>query len=183
MRIATLLPMLGLCLGLGSVSCGSSPKRPDGGAGLLPIGATAPDVTAYDADDKPTKLSELRGHPVVVYFYPKDGTPGCTKEACAFRDSWLRYQQAGVAIIGVSDDSRDKHRSFQKEHRLPFPLVADESGEAGRGYGVKKGLFGYSRVSFLVGEDGKITRIWPDVDPGVHATEVLAAAAPNAGGI
>ena len=167
-----------LAVSLLTTSCGSDVKRPDGGTGLLPIGATAPDVVGYDEADKATHLSDLRGHPAVVYFYPKDGTPGCTKEACAFRDAWARYQQAGVAIFGVSDDSREKHKGFQHDHHLPFPLVADEAGDAGRGYGVKKGVFGYSRVSFLVGADGKVSKVWPDVDPGVHATEVLAAAAP-----
>ena len=165
-----------------AVSCGASAVRPDGGVGLLPAGALAPDLVAYDVDDKPTRLADLRGKPVVVYFYPKDGTPGCTKEACAFRDAWARYERAGVAVVGVSDDSRAKHRSFQREHKLPFPLVADETGAVGRSYGVKRGLIGYSRVSFLVDAQGKIQRVWPDVDPGVHATEVLGAAAPAADG-
>lgn len=179
MRLSSLIPVLAL----GALTaCGSAPKRPDGGIGLLPEGATAPEVTGYDVEDRPTSLTSLKGKPVVVYFYPKDGTPGCTKEACAFRDAWSRYEKAGVAIIGVSDDAREKHKAFQKEHKLPFPLAADTSGEIGLGYGVKKGLFGYSRVSFLVGRDGKVQRVWPDVDPGVHATEVLSAAAPESNG-
>jgi peroxiredoxin Q/BCP len=174
------LALLALSFGLLTASCRTAQPRPDGGTGLLPVGSTAPDVVGFDAEGKETKLSSLRGHPAVVYFYPKDGTPGCTKEACAFRDQWLRYREANVGIIGVSTDSREKHATFQKEHKLPFPLASDESGDVGKAYGVSKGLFGYSRVSFLVGADGKIVKVWPDVDPGIHADEVLAVAAPNA---
>lgn len=168
--------------GAALVGCGAAPVRPDGGSGLLPVGAQAPDVTGYDAADKPTRLADLKGKRAVVYFYPKDGTPGCTKEACAFRDAWSRYEKAGVTILGVSDDSREKHKAFQAEHKLPFPLVADTDGSVGKGYGVKRGLFGYSRVTFLVSPEGKIERVWPDVDPGVHATEVLSAAGVGEGG-
>jgi peroxiredoxin Q/BCP len=159
-----------------ALSCGA-PRRPDGGRGLLPAGATAPDLEARDASDRVVRLSELRGKSVVVYFYPKDETPGCTKEACAFRDAWNKYAAAGVAIVGVSRDSVDSHRAFLKHHALPFPLVADEKGTAQEAYGVSSFLGMSSRVSFLVGPDGKVTHVWPDVDPAVHADEVLAAAA------
>jgi peroxiredoxin Q/BCP len=157
--------------------CYSTARRPDGGEGMLGPGASAPDVEAYDVRDQSTRLSSLRGEPVVVYFYPKDGTPGCTKEACAFRDAWQKFERAHVAVIGVSSQSRESHRAFQKDHQLPFPLVPDEAGTVQRAYGVSKGLFGYARVSFLVDPKGKIARVWPDVDPAVHADEVLAAAA------
>jgi peroxiredoxin Q/BCP len=162
--------------GLTALACGA-PRRPDGGRGLLPPGAAAPDLEARDASDHAVRLSSLRGKNVVVYFYPKDGTPGCTKEACAFRDAWTRYETAGVAILGVSRDSAERHRAFAKEHALPFPLVADETGAAQEAYGVSSFLGMSSRVSFLVGGDGKVVKVWPDVDPGVHADEVLAAAA------
>jgi len=158
--------------------CGRPVTRPDGGQGLLPVGAPAPEVSGLDGANKTTRLSELRGHAAVVYFYPKDGTPGCTKEACAFRDTWERYARAGVTIFGVSNDSVEKHAKFIAEHHLPFPLVSDESGAVARAYGVPSGIIGFARVSFLVDANGNIAKVWPDVDPGVHANEVLAAAAP-----
>ncbi len=145
--------------------------------GLLPVGAEAPDVEAVDGSGASTRLSSLRGQAVVVYFYPADGTPGCTQEACAFRDAWNRLESARIAVIGVSSQSRESHLAFEKDEHLPFPLAADESGTVARAYGVSKGIFGYSRVSFLVDATGKIAKVWPDVDPAVHAQDVLTAAA------
>jgi peroxiredoxin Q/BCP len=174
MRIVVLASIVALATA--PLACSSSPRRPDGQVGLLPVGAVAPDVTAVEASGAVTRLSSLRGQPVVVYFYPADGTPGCTKEACAFRDAWARLQGAHVAVIGVSAQSRESHVTFEKEQNLPFPLVADEDGAVQRAFGVPRGLWGYSRVSFLVDANGKIAKVWPDVDPGVHADQVLAAA-------
>jgi len=156
-------------------ACGEA-QRPDGGKGLLPVGAPAPDLVARDPAKQEVRLSSLRGKPVVVYFYPADGTPGCTKEACAFRDAWKKYDAAHVSIIGVSNDSGEKHAEFQKEHSIPFPLAADNDGAIGKSYGVAKKLWGYDRVSFLIDKEGKVARVWPSVDPGVHADEVLAEA-------
>ena len=167
---------IALLAAIALAACAGQVTRPDGGTGLIPVGAAAPEVVGLDGAGKTTRLSELRGHAAVVYFYPKDGTPGCTQEACAFRDTWQRYASAGVTIFGVSADSPESHAKFIAEHHLPFPLVSDESGEVAKGYGVPKRIFGYLRISFLVGADGKIAQVWPDVDPGVHATEVLAAA-------
>lgn len=166
--------MVGTTFALGA--CGSTPQRPDGGKGLLPVGSAAPDVVAKDPAQKEVRLSSLRGEPVVVYFYPADGTPGCTKEACAFRDAWKKYDAAHVGIIGVSNDSNDSHVDFQKKHAIPFPLAADTDGTIGKSYGVTKKVFGYDRVSFLVDKDGKVAKVWADVDPGVHADEVLSEA-------
>lgn len=160
---------------LATPACGPA-KRPDGGSGLLPVGAPAPEVVGQAPDKAEVRLSQLRGKPVVVYFYPADGTPGCTKEACAFRDAWARYEAANVAIFGVSNDSAASHEKFQKEERLPFPLAADVSGAIGASYGVSKGLVGYERVSFLVDRQGKVAKVWPSVDPGVHADQVLEEA-------
>lgn len=174
LRRAIFPVLLASALGL---SCASAPRRPDGQIGLLNEGADAPDVEAVSADGSTTRLSSLGGQLAVVYFYPRDGTPGCTQEACAFRDAWERYRKAGIAIIGVSSQSRESHMAFEHDHGLPFPLVADEDGTAQRAYGVSKGLFGYSRVSFLVDGHRKIAKVWPDVDPALHANEVLAAAA------
>lgn len=149
--------------------------RPDGGTGLLPVGAIAPDVTGTTNDGKAVHLSGVRGHAAVVYFYPKDETPGCTKEACAFRDAFTKYDALQVAIFGVSRDSEKSHAEFRTKHKLPFPLVADEEGDVARAYGVSSTLGMASRVTFLVGSDGRVLRVWPDVDPGVHADQVLAA--------
>jgi len=149
--------------------------RPDGGKGLLPVGASAPEIVGTTRDGRPAALSTLRGHAAVVYFYPKDETPGCTHEACAFRDAFAKYEERHVTIFGVSRDSEASHEQFRAKHSLPFPLVADEDGTVARAYGVVSTLGMASRVTFLVGKDGRIARVWPDVDPGVHAREVLAA--------
>jgi thioredoxin-dependent peroxiredoxin len=156
------------------VACGPV-KRPDGGTGLLPVGAVAPDFEGRDVTGKLVHLSEVRGHPSVVYFYPKDETPGCTHEACAFRDAFARYQAKQITVFGVSRDSLESHREFRTHHALPFPLVADENGNVDRAYGVPSTLGMSKRVTFLVGSDGKVVRVWPDVDPAIHADEVLAA--------
>lgn len=145
-------------------------------ADLLPVGAVAPDVTGTDAAGKPVKLSDHKGKFAVVYFYPKDETAGCTKEACAFRDSYDKFTQAGVTIFAVSRDNEASHKGFREHHKLPFPMVADTSGDVQRAYGVGNMLPGtslVSRVTFLVGPDGKIAHVWPKVDPVVNAREVL----------
>jgi thioredoxin-dependent peroxiredoxin len=156
--------------------------RPDGGKGLLPVGAMAPEVVGQRPDGSKVRLSEVRGRAAVVYFYPKDETPGCTKEACAFRDAFQQYAALHVTIFGVSRDSEESHQEFRTEHALPFPLVADEDGVVARAYGVPSILGMASRVTFLIGPEGRVVRIWPDVDPGVHAREVLAAAEASLGG-
>jgi len=156
------------------VSCGAT-VRPDGGKGLLPVGSAAPDFDARDPSGAVVHLSTSAGSPRVVYFYPKDETPGCTKEACAFRDAFDRYRAKGIVIFGVSRDSAESHREFQTHHSLPFALAADESGAVQQAYGVPSRLGHAARVTFLVGRDGRITRVFPDVDPAVHANEVLAA--------
>jgi len=161
----------GLCLLLGACI---PVTRPDGGIGLLSVGATAPEVMGMTRAGTIAALSAARGHLAVVYFYPKDGTPGCTREACAFRDAFTKYESRRVTIFGVSRDSKESHRQFRADHGLPFVLVADD-GTAARAYGVSSLLGMESRVTFLVGGDGRILRVWPDVDPGVNADEVLAA--------
>ncbi|MDP9151637.1 MAG: peroxiredoxin [Myxococcota bacterium] len=164
------------CAVLGLLGCGRPAVRPDGGKGPIPVGAFAPEVAGYDAQAREVRLSAQRGHPTIVYFYPKDGTPGCTKEACAFRDVWARFETAHVTVIGVSSDSAEKHAEFLREKRLPFALASDPAGTVAASYGVATGFWGYDRVTFLVAGDGRVARYWADVDPGVHATEVLAVA-------
>jgi len=142
----------------------------------LPVGAVAPDVVGTTRDGKSTTLSAARGHAAVVYFYPKDETPGCTKEACAFRDVFDKYEARHITIFGVSRDTEESHREFRAKHSLPFPLVADGDGSIANAYGVSSTFGMTSRVTFLIGPSGTIVRVWPDVDPGIHANEVLAAA-------
>jgi peroxiredoxin Q/BCP len=163
-------------LGLSLAACTRPAVRPDGQVGPLPVGAVAPDVVGYDASHQKVELATLRGSPAIVYFYPKDGSPGCTKEACAFRDAWARFQTAKVGVIGVSSNSEERHQEFLKEKKLPFALAADESNSIARSYGVGSGIWGYDRITFLVDPNGKIAHVWLNVDPGVHANEVLAEA-------
>jgi thioredoxin-dependent peroxiredoxin len=163
--------------GAGSlVACGGA-SRPDGQAGLLPAGSAAPDLSAPDQTGKVRRIAEEKGHPLVVYFYPKDGTPGCTKEACAFRDAWDRYKQAGVEIFGVSADDQKSHEQFAKEQHLPFPIVADPQHAWSTAFGVSTKLGMDSRVSFLIDPSGKVARVYPKVDPALHADDVLKDAA------
>ena len=163
---------------MGSLAACGPVKRPDGGKGLLEVGAAAPEVVAETPQGEPLRLSSLRGELVAVYFYPKDETPGCTKQACAFRDAWQRLNAAGVHVIGISRDDQASHRAFAKHHELPFALAADEKGELQAAWGVSSKLPGISaRVTFLVGRDGKVARVWPEVDPAVDVSNVLAAAA------
>lgn len=150
-------------------------QRADGGIGLLPVGANAPDVAGVANDGHVARLSAARGRPAVVYFYPKDETPGCTKEACAFRDAFDRYAARHVPIFAVSRDSEETHREFRASHHLPFPLVADEEGAIAKAYGVESTLGMSARVTFLIDGSGRVAKLWRDVDPGVHAAEVLAA--------
>lgn len=136
-------------------------------------GADVPALSARAHDGSDVDLANLGGKPTLVYFYPKDGTPGCTTEACAFRDVWKKYEDAGVLIIGVSADSDESHAEFAEEHGLPFPLIADEEGTWARAFGVGATLGMTARDSFLIGPNGPIAKVYPGVDPGVHAEEVL----------
>jgi thioredoxin-dependent peroxiredoxin len=157
-------------------ACSHEPvARSGGGIGLLPVGAQAPDVMGVGNGGKQTRLSDVRGSIAVVYFYPKDETPGCTHEACAFRDAFSKYETRHVVIFGVSRDSEDSHREFRDTHKLPFPLVADEDGSVAQAYGVPSSFRMSQRVTFLIDANGKVGKVWNDVDPGVHNDEVLAA--------
>ncbi len=158
--------------GLAALSCGAT-QRPDGGEGMLGAGAPAPDVSGVDQRGETRSTSDAAGGYLVVYFYPKDGTPGCTAEACAFRDAWLRYEKAGVMVYGVSADDRDSHAEFAEEHDIPFPLIADPDGTWTRAFGVSTFLGMTSRVTFVIGPERTIVATYPDVDPGVHATQLL----------
>jgi peroxiredoxin Q/BCP len=158
-----------------SALCACATQQGSAHPGLLAPGTSAPDFEASDASGAALRLSQVKGRFAVVYFYPKDETPGCTKEACAFRDAFDKYEAARVAIFAVSRDSTASHRSFRDHHKLPFAMAADESGRVQQSYGVPSRFGMASRVTFLVGRDGKIARVYPEVNPALHADEVLAA--------
>lgn len=140
---------------------------------LLEPGDTAPDVTLPDQDGTPRALASFRGQPLLIYFYPKDATPGCTTEACSFRDVWESYEQAQVAVVGVSVDDVASHKKFADEHSLPFPLLADTEAQLAGAFGLEQRMGMLPRVSFLIDAEGVIRAVYPDVDPGLHAAEVL----------
>jgi peroxiredoxin Q/BCP len=122
-------------------------------------------------------LVELRGKKVVLYFYPKNDTPGCTKEACAFRDDYARFQDAGIVVLGASVDGIDSHKAFIKKYNLPFGLLVDENKTIAKAYGAANGIpiLGLNRrITYVIGEDGLIAKVYPDVDPTTHATQILA---------
>ncbi|MGF1468404.1 MAG: peroxiredoxin [Sandaracinaceae bacterium] len=155
----------------------SADPVPTRAAGLRAEGTAAPAFEAPDQSGALRTLEAERGNPVVLYFYPRDATPGCTAEACAFRDAWARYEEAGVQVFGVSTDSVESHRAFAEEHGLPFPLLADPEARIADAYGVPH-IGGFMRrVTFLIDADGRIARVFDQVDPGVHAEEVLSALA------
>jgi peroxiredoxin Q/BCP len=147
----------------------------------LSAGIKAPDFTLPDQDGKQHTLSNFKGSPVVLYFYPKDHTSGCTKEACAFRDDYSAYHEAGVTIMGVSPDSPKTHTNFIAKHDLPFTLLADTEREVLKLYdalGLKK-MYGREyegvlRTTYLIGSDGKIAKVYEKVKPATHSEEILA---------
>jgi peroxiredoxin Q/BCP len=150
----------------------------------MPIeeGITAPDFSLPDETGVLRKLSDYRGVPVVLYFYPKDDTPGCTTEACSFRDGYGQYQRAGVVILGVSPDSPKKHTKFKEKYSLPFTLLADENHQVCELYGVwgRKKFMGREydgvfRTTFLIDSQGKIRKVFQNVKPDGHSEQVLAA--------
>ena len=147
-------------------------------AGLEP-GTLAPEVSAPNQDGKTVRIADLKGHPVLIYFYPKDDTPGCTKEACSLRDAYTRYQDLGIVILGVSKQDSASHKAFIAKYRLPFDLLTDADGEFAKAFGVKTvPLFGWhKRQSVLLDAEGKVVKSFDDVDPSKHAEEVLAVAA------
>jgi len=150
----------------------------------MPISAgfPAPDFELADETGTVRRLSDFRGRPVVLYFYPKDDTPGCTVEACNFRDDYSAYEEAGVTVLGVSPDKVKSHQKFKEKYHLPFPLLADEGHKVSDLYGVwgQKKMMGRSfmgllRTTFLIGPDGEIVRVFEGVKPAVHSKEVLEA--------
>jgi len=149
---------------------------------MLKEGDKAPDFTSKDQDGNTVKLKDLKGQRVVLYFYPKDDTPGCTKEACSFRDADDIYRGKGIKVLGVSTDNEKSHQKFISKFQLPFDLLADTDKEIVEAYGVwgEKSMYGKKymgtfRKTFLIDDGGKIVKIFDKVDVAKHADEVLAA--------
>jgi thioredoxin-dependent peroxiredoxin len=148
----------------------------------LKEGDLAPAFTAATNGGGKVSLSDFKGKHVILYFYPRDNTPGCTREACAFRDEFGALTRKGAVVLGVSTDSAASHDKFVGKYRLPFALLSDEDKKIAQAYGVwgektflGRKYQGMHRVTFLIGPDGKIKKLWPAVKPAEHAQQVLAA--------
>lgn len=147
---------------------------------MLEIGKKAPDFKLKDQDGRERKLSDYKGKSIVLYFYPKDDTPGCTKEACSFRDNFARFKNEGIEVLGVSIDDESSHTKFREKYSLPFTLLADTEKDVVNKYGVwvEKNLYGkkswgIARKTFLIDGEGKIRHIFNKVKTDIHAEEVL----------
>ena len=151
-------------------------------SGDLQVGQKAPDFTVLNDKDEKVKLSDFKGQKIVLYFYPKDDTPGCTKEACAFRDGFKEIKKLGAAVIGVSADSVASHQKFKSKFDLNFPLLADTDKKMIEAYGTwkEKSMYGrkymgIERTTFIIDEKGRISHIFPKVKVGEHYDEVIEA--------
>ncbi|HKG44253.1 MAG TPA: peroxiredoxin [Gaiellaceae bacterium] len=139
-------------------------------------GDPAPDFTLLSDSGEEVTLSSLRGRPVVLYFYPKDDTPGCTRQACGIRDAWADFQRAGAEVFGISADTQRSHERFKSKYTLPFTLLADPEHRLGEPYGVaQEGKNSYERSTFVIDADGNVTRVLRRVNPDSHTDDVLAA--------
>jgi thioredoxin-dependent peroxiredoxin len=151
---------------------------------VIEEGQPAPDFELASDDGGWIRLSELQGRPVVLYFYPKDDTPGCTAQACGIRDAWGEFERSGAVVLGVSPDSPTRHTKFREKYGLPFTLLADEDHAVSEAYGVwveksfaGKKYMGVERSTFVIAPDGKLAKVMRRVKPDTHADEVLAALA------
>lgn len=155
---------------------------------MVEEGQQAPDFELPSDTGETVKLSALRGKPVVLYFYPKDNTSGCTTQACGIRDAWAEFTRAGATVLGVSPDGVASHQSFKESYDLPFSLLADTDHAVAEAYGVwvEKSRYGRTymgirRSTFVIGRDGTVTKVFPDVQPATHADAVLAELGEHAG--
>jgi thioredoxin-dependent peroxiredoxin len=145
---------------------------------VIEEGKPAPDFELESDSGETVKLSDLRGKPVVLYFYPKDDTPGCTQQASGIRDSWDKFQRAGAEVFGISADTRASHERFKAKYSLPFTLLADPEHKLAEPYGVgREGKNSYERSTFVIDADGNVAKIMRRVKPDEHADQVLAALA------
>jgi peroxiredoxin Q/BCP len=149
------------------VACSKSEPAPD------LVGKPAPGFVAKSHDGLTIDPATMKGKPIVLYFYPKDETAGCTKEACSFRDSWKELEKTGVVLVGISSDTLASHEEFAKHHSLPFHLVSDPDGSIAKSYGVGKTFGMLDRETVVIGADGNVKKIYRKVDVQKHASEVL----------
>ena len=147
---------------------------------MLEAGTKAPEIVLNDKDGNEVKLSDFKGQRVVVYFYPRDNTPGCTRQACAFRDEFAEYKKLGIQVMGISKDSEASHQRFAEKNELPFVLLADPELKAIKDYDVwqekkmyGKVAMGVVRSTYLIGEDGMIEKVWKKAKPDTNAKEIL----------
>ncbi len=170
-------------LGFTNAEIADAAFNPDSLGNEMPmnINDKAPEFTLQDENGKEVSLKDLRGKVVVLYFYPRADTPGCTVEACAFRDTYKQIQKTGAVLLGVSPDTPKAQKKFQDKFKLPFSLLADADKKVANAYGVVqeknmygKKVMGIARTTFVIGPDGKIQHIFPKVKPEGHAVEVLA---------
>ena len=145
---------------------------------MIEEGKPAPDFELASDSGEIVKLSDLRGQPVVLYFYPKDDTPGCTRQACGIRDAYAEFERAGAKVFGISADSQASHERFKSKYSLPFTLLADPEHTLGEPYGVaQEGKNSYERSTFVIDAEGNVSRVLRRVNPDSHADEVLDALA------
>ncbi len=147
---------------------------------MLKIGDKAPDFTLQDASGKQYSPADFRGRKTVIYFYPKDNTPGCTRQACAFAGLYREFERIGVNVVGISRDSAESHRKFAEKYSLPFIILSDPDLEAIKAYGVwqekknyGKTMMGVVRTTFILDENGTVTHVMPKVKPDTNAAEIL----------
>jgi len=155
---------------------------------MPPVDTEPPDFELKDQNGQTVRLRDLRGKWVVLYFYPKDDTSGCTKEACNFRDNHSALQARGAVVLGVSADTETSHQKFASKYDLPFPLLVDADHEVAKAYGAwgTKSMYGRSyegiiRSTFIIGPDGRLAKVWPKVKPADHGQEVLTWLTQHAG--
>jgi peroxiredoxin Q/BCP len=160
------------------------PRSGDYGGTVVTEGEPAPDFTLTSDSGDALSLSGFRGRPVVLYFYPKDDTPGCTAQACGLRDAFAAFEDAGAVVLGVSPDDVIRHVKFKEKYDLPFTLLADTEHEVAARYGVwgekryrGRTYDGISRTTFVIAPDGTVTKVMRNVKPGTHADDVLTALA------
>jgi thioredoxin-dependent peroxiredoxin len=152
---------------------------------MLNEGNKAPAFSTKDSDGNTVKLADYKGQRFVLYFYPRDNTPGCTKEACSFRDEFAKFKKLGINVVGISGDSEASHQKFIAKYDLPFTLITDENHSIANAYGtygekkfMGRTFMGIHRTTFLIGSDGKIEKIFKKVKAEGHAKEVLESARP-----
>jgi peroxiredoxin Q/BCP len=148
---------------------------------MIEEGKMAPDFELETDTGETVRLSDFRGKPVILYFYPRDNTPGCTKEACDIRNSWSKFERRGVVVLGISPDDPASHTRFKTKYKLPFTLLADTDHDVAKLYGTwlpkrmaGKSFLGVIRSTFLIDAEGIVVKVWPKVDPAKHAKWVLA---------